>query len=482
MEIDKIPTILKRYSFEEKCKACQQESLFFMDLNNQPLTKRKSSVLPWELETFFLFSISSREWAGGKLTNSNKREFFSILQCIRNNQHLSMSQDEPDSIAHQSLMVPLAATQFDSQEFIFYKLYRYNYIFNFINNQVNMQSEFFEKFGCYYSDFLFFSTMLWFLLRPNRVISEDILQFLNQKYNKVISELTISREDYIKSLNQVAFGIFDFFSCFRPSYKYPFIADGEVIYFPLPHLLIRSCTSSLLFRLKDSNQSLGSAIGKEILESYLYDILKASSCFQEVFKEISYLDHGVQKKSLDVIARSNEDFVLFDSKSTSPRIDARILKKDSLESNIEIMADGCIQIYKHIKEKFPCKYNPFQGVVSIDIENIWGVLVVLEDSFVNRRDIYTRVASKLGLEQESAEYIWLCSHIGISSFYGIERFCFSGEDIVRAIKANAISGRMYDYWFVGEINGKKITDPNVKRFQDELFEAIQDLAKEISES
>lgn len=71
----------------------------------------------------------------------------------------------PDGIFRIDLfMIGTALTQFDIQEFWLYRLYRYNYFFEFTTTKVNMPSEFINKFGCQFNDFLRLGYFLHFLL------------------------------------------------------------------------------------------------------------------------------------------------------------------------------------------------------------------------------------------------------------------------------------------------------------------------------
>ncbi|MFI3228052.1 MAG: hypothetical protein R3Y09_11715 [Clostridia bacterium] len=167
-----------------------------------------------------------------------------------------------------------------------------------------------EKFGCEYFEFLVLVQFLWLCFSQNQVVIEpELLNFIFNKYPTVISVLSIKREDYIGLLNEITTNISDYLYCLRPSYTYPFINEGETLYLPLPHLLIRSVTSSLMYRLTECDNELSALIGKEVLEPYLYDIILESEIFDEVYTEQEYFDKKIEQRTLDVMARKGNEFI-----------------------------------------------------------------------------------------------------------------------------------------------------------------------------
>ena len=61
MEYRKISTVLKRYSFEQKMSIAHEYSIPWVNGVDESLAQT-GLPLPWELETFVLFSVTSREW------------------------------------------------------------------------------------------------------------------------------------------------------------------------------------------------------------------------------------------------------------------------------------------------------------------------------------------------------------------------------------------------------------------------------------
>ena len=92
------------------------------------------------------------------------------------------------------------------------------------------------------------------------------------------------------------------------------------------------------------------------------------------------------------------------------------------------------------------QYNPFQGEVSKDLDDYWGVVVVLEDSYVPRKHYYEY--AKEVLQLIDVKWEWFRRHIKVTSLYEIERLSFTGKSVVDACRF-MITEDPYNYPFVG---------------------------------
>lgn len=150
MEYKDIPRTLKRYSFEEKMNILQIYSRRTMNLNGI-INKNETGKFPfpWELETLLLFSITAQEWREGRFT-SKDRNFTDMINCIRNYQHPIVDELKETTDFISKLFVAIGSTQFEAQEYPYYKLYRYYWYFSFANSKVNMPEIFQQKLGSNY--------------------------------------------------------------------------------------------------------------------------------------------------------------------------------------------------------------------------------------------------------------------------------------------------------------------------------------------
>lgn len=90
------------------------------------------------------------------------------------------------------------------------ELYRYNYYFNFSNEEIDVKKSFENKFNCSYKDFCVFVSSLWSFLVLKRKKKNDSLyvnkcvkfiEYIKNKYKKVLENLSCSRDEYIKLLD-----------------------------------------------------------------------------------------------------------------------------------------------------------------------------------------------------------------------------------------------------------------------------------------
>lgn len=283
LDFSKIGLHVKKYSFNSKINFCFRYSMQLIDLSGlKPVYQLKGKPLPWELETFLLFAITHDEVSQNRI---DEKEFVKIINSIKNYQPKGLSED--NIVAFQCLSA-MTLTQFDIQIPFFQKLYRYNYFFNFQDERIDVSNIFLQKFGAKFEQFIELVGYLQFSFDQPQYYNGGILDYLVlSRYKDISKLLTISREEYKKELRQYSDKDEDFAYCVRPSYTYAFIQYDDSIYFPLPHLLSRNVTNSLLFRLMKDNDKLHSEFGR-VFEKYIFDILKEAQQFNEIYSEKKY--------------------------------------------------------------------------------------------------------------------------------------------------------------------------------------------------
>ena len=466
----KVKTVLQRYSFESKMALCQYYSLKIMDCSRINLEKE---ILPWYLEIIVLLSVNYGSW---KEDTIDRDTFIKLL----NNLHsINFLEEVPKEDIFKKFFLIAAATQFRLQRGIFIELYRYHYYFSYDNDEFNLKKEFYKKFGCDYLDFCLFSYGIWtmFVVKkesPSLMYDKNINEImikLSLKYRIPFEILSIKFEDYKKLLENMNIKLEDFYSVTRPSYAFPFIIKNDVIYLPLPHLLIISITEFLMIRLTEKNNSLRNKIGNIVFEKYLYDILYDSNYFEEIYKEQSYIYKKQEKKTIDVMCRIGNDILFFDRKSTVPGNKISIIDKRDIDNNISVMSKACVQMYKHLKLKYPTEYNPFKNNYSANDENKWGIVVVESDSFIPRQDIYDE--AKRLLEHggiDNVDYQWMTKHIIVTDISCIESFyCYNPKEFLEELKDGASNNKIHNFITVSKgcsLTNKKILDFNNKLIED----------------
>ncbi len=433
MEFNKIPVVLKRYSFKEKMRICTEHSRKLIDIKGLNFVEDiNGKALPWELETFALFAVLSTNEYDNRTFSSKKsrKQFIDIINAIKGYIPTTLELSKNEFL--DNLMIVFGLTQFYLQEPFIFKYHRYNYFFSFKNERVDMTSEFSKKFGAAYNDFVEFGWLI------NAFYSKDLqhdelvnktINYLFQKYSHVLRKLVIERENLILLQKEVTTNIDEYLYGFKYFCQFPFVKDEDHFFLPLPHLLFQSVTSSLLFRLTEDNKGIRDIFGKEVLESYLNEITDTSFKYEEIKQEFVYKGQKGDERTLDLMIKHKNQCLLIDIKSMSPSISIRNLKTKTIDTTQSRLIGQLVSLYKHIKIKFAQDYAPFESNNEFAIENIFGFVILLEDSYINREIIHLEAAKKLKIETDSDEYKWMCANLRIVSLYDYERIVFFNENI-----------------------------------------------------
>lgn len=460
MKYDKLPCILQRYSFESKV-----EILFFYSrqlLKIDSINIENKLPFPWELETMLLFSVKAEECQAKSFKGKEAKIFSNIINCIRFHDHPTIVMHAGNIELINFISIAYGATQYDLQSYAIYKYYRYRYIFNYQTPAVDMKNEFFNKFDIDYLSFIEFGFVLNSLIILYDKISPFIVNYIYSKYDYVLKALTISRGNFAELIDKFSNNIDDYLFCIRPSQSYPFIEYRNQIYFPLPHSLVRATTDSLLYRLTDGNNKLKGKIGKYVLEDYLYSIIYESNIYDEVIPEKEYYDGKKLKKTSDIMIRKNNEYLFFECKSMVPYAKTRVFEEEKIVKELERIGDAVIQLYQQIYFDFNSKYNFFvYRETKIELDKKYGIVVLLERSYVMEERIYENVRNKLHLSTDSEEYNWILNHIKIKDLNEVEAFMFTSTDLLDDFRDS-------DY----TINSI-LTNNNVLTFKQELKQILQ---------
>ncbi len=485
MEFNKIPVVLKRYSFEEKMRICTEHSRKLVDIKGLNFVEDKNGkALPWELETFALFAVLSTNEYDNRTFSSKKshKQFIDIINAIKG--YIPTTFELSNNQFFDNFIIVAGLTQFHPQESFILKYHRYNYFFNFKNDTVDMSSEFNEKFGSTYNDFVEFGWLTNALYSkdiPHDDIVNKIIKYLFLKYSHVLRKLVIERENLIHLQQGVSTNIDEYLYCFKYFCQFPFVKYDEDFFLPLPHLLFQSVTASLLFRLTEDNKRIRDIFGKEVLESYLFEITETSFKYEEIKQEFIYKGQKGEERTLDLMIKNNNQCLLIDIKSMAPSITIRSLKTNAIDTTLSRLIVQLVSLYKHIKSKFAQEYSPFKSNNEFEKENIFGFIVLLEDSYISREIIHLGAAKKLKIETESDEYKWMCSNLRIVSLYDYESIVLFNDNIFDHLTFSRDKQStwfnfgivQYEIYSNKEMNSKVVESQNsllelYQKFQDEL--------------
>ncbi len=480
-QFENLPVLLKRFSFSEKMRIAHEYSRKLIDFNPDLFFGKKAATpLPWCLETFVMLSIEAHEYSNEEFKGKNINKFVSMCNAIYEADSFLINKNCGRFEFIDILGTAYGSTQFDIQEFFWIKWYRYWRIFTDNSEPVYLADIFKEKMGTEYTEYLLLCGILksMFIAVANdnaSVIPRKVIDYLTQtRFRIPISNLIVTREKYLELLYRYTKGSHEptqYLYAVRPSYQYSFIEENGTIYFPLPHLLTRNITSSLLYRITEGDNKLRSEIGKHIWEKYLYEIINSTNAYDRVIREPGYSNNKSAALGPDVVARSGGDILFLDSKSTVPRAGVRLLDPEDIESNVDIVAENIEKLYKQI-QRFD-RYNPFSDFTACDMDNRWGIVVVLEDLHIQKRHYYDSACSKLGIGAGTPDWLWLTTHIRVATIYQIEEYCFANISLVEACKLAANDMRL-ELPYLSEIGKEtEYINENFVKFKRYLFSEIQ---------
>ena len=482
--LDTIVETLRNYPFIEKMSVCQNCATQIMDITKLSFLEKSNVVYPWELEVFAEFSL----FADGNnvvksFADNNGDDFVDMINIIRNYQHPFLEKQKNMDFANAFIMVT-GLQQFKFQENILYRLYRYKYFWNFVNRNIDMPSVFSEKFGgqCY-KKFCELATLIFFYasLKTNaKAVVEEILI----KYIDIINYLKITREEYKskqsdKNDDNYENAIYNF----NYLHSFPFIEHLDLLFLPLPYLVIDAVTDSLLTRATYNNNHLREIIGKEVAQSYIESIFRESNTYGEVVSETEYRIRKRKIDSPDIMIKDQNNFCFIDTKLSTPKLEIRKFNQEEINNTINRYAKCVVQMYNRIKEFLNGFYYPFVENVVVDKQNTFGIVAVLEEAYISRRQIYSEAMKILCVDPESDEAKFIQEHIKFTNFKDLESFAFHSQNIFVALKEKAKNPKdwndmgLYNSQYYGDKESNRIT--SLEKFISENQELIVDYINEM---
>lgn len=430
--------VLEKFTLESKLLACQKHSSRIMTCSQVDMVKAyQENIMPWEIEVFAAYSIVYDSDDAVEELDGNT--FADTITLIRNYWHDGLTSAEESGKYPEAFMMISALQQFPVQGVFLQKLYRYHYFFTFQNDKLDMRKVFFDKMGANYEQLEEFAFLVF--LGFSKEVQDAIPPIeLQNILTRVFADkdalrlLSIEKEEYKKQLFSLyADNIIDQYYGLKIQYLYPFISGQKFTYVPSPYLVINAVTESMLNRITLGDNKLRRAIGKEVIESYLYDIVSQLGTVTWISPEIPYKNGKANLLTSDVIAAEGDTVVFYDTKAITPSLKLRKFDKAEIENEIKIYAEDVIQIYNQIN-------NYLQGLFQLDKmyskENIYGIVVVLEDAVVSRKKVYEKVydilEETMTLLEEGKDYI--CSHIKVLPLRAIECMILQNTSLIPELK------------------------------------------------
>jgi len=468
---------LEHYSFDSKMIICQKFSSKIMSDSEVDMSLAFSqNIMPWELETFAAFSVIYDIDNVG--IDIDMTAFSRIITKIRNYWHPELVLAESNGTFADTFMMISALQQFPIQGKFLQKLFRYNYIFNFSNSNINMKEEFFRKFNAPYIDFAVFAFIVF--LCCSKEVNGKELKGRRRKLIKafgidhVFKALCIDKETYKNEL--AAFyknNVLDYYYGLKIQYVYPLISGAKFIYIPSPYLVINAVTESLLNRLTFGNKKLRSNFGKEVIEKYLYDIYENVPGVTWISPEKTYKVDKVDMLTSDVLVAEGNHCVFYDTKALSPSLKIRQFDQEEINKETDIYAKNILQVYQQI---IHYSEGHFKLDKSYSKREIFGVVVVLEDAVIPRNKVYNKAfeiwVEKVGSITES-ERDYIHSHVKIVSLNQIERMVLQNTSFLKCLLNQEKDAGQWDNLTFSTPNKENGLLPIYEKFVSELKREVK---------
>jgi len=430
VKINDIDKIISRISYDKRARVCEDKSrdrLKFMEPLKFFDVDGKKEAYNYELE---LLSFRSAIGLETKIDYYEEMEWYhKCIKLIRSQDYL---QDFIDERGADDTIAALGFMQFSGQQTYAFLFYRYNYMFNFINENIDMKSVFNERFNVSYEDFeaFVFVSQLWASLKE-RYPFAIIKNILSEQMLKVLAILTLSREQLRAKYMEITSNdeIYSFFDL-NLLIKTPFIINDSKIFCFYAPFIPYACTQSLMFDITENNNYLRDLIGKNVIESYVYHIVLASKVtnIYKVLQEFEFDYKSNVNKTSDVVIYSDEDILFIEVKFFNQGLRLRKFDKDGISTASRRVSEGIQQLYLTIhKMRDKAMNEVIRGANNL---NPFGFLLTYDEYYFSRKDAYVnafQVLKDRGYELTYEDLINIVRLIPLSSFESI--LYHSSDDI-----------------------------------------------------
>jgi hypothetical protein len=474
--VSKIPIKSRMLIMQELGK--KRYNVFYPENVDYKLKKQKP--FNYELEYLSLLSVvvENRD-RYTRVVNPNSW-IHETVNIIRNQKYLNNLFETHDAF---SAIAGMFFMQLQGQKGYLNLYYRYNYLYNFSNENIDIRDIFISKFKVDYNSFLDFNFLLstykeleqgeslkWFYGRINNDLKTVFDLLMSDRRNFVNKYETISSNDS-------QFSFFDL----NLLLQYPIINYNLDMFIPWYPYVPYAITESLMFRLTQNNNDLRSIIGKEALESYVYDLFTKSkyNASMGIHREILYgREH---KHTSDVIISNNNDVLLFEIKFISQSLALRELDDKEIETYTIKLAKGLVQLRQNI-DMF--EKGVFDSNIKCTCKRAKGVLLTYDEYYFHREELYKKAVDFLNIQGVEVNEEELKEQTIIVSLTNLENILSRIDDDILSYfykeldRENSWVDFTYNYDnYSNDIEGLPFIKDFVDKYLDDFSNRIQKLIK-----
>ena len=438
-----VPGILAKYSWKAKMLACRQYVRQAMDCGRcYNVDNVSSAPTPWELNQYVALSAT---YCDGKEDYMPDSVFRKIINSFRE----SPPKKLPSTIQEikNYLSFEIGTIQIPFQQDGIVLLFRYLFIMTYVDkcSKIDMGAEFEKCFGIRYEAVFQFCLLTYFAAAENMEWGEFFYAFCNnfslmpnKKFLKIISLFTKGRTSLAKTQG----ALFEFSTngvgnALNLLEKHPFINMGNVLHLPLPYLLNHAATRHLFDRMMTISKGARAKVGKLVMEPYVLNLLTYAGCYRKVLPEFKYKYKGKEKTSPDAWLITRDVNIFLEVKLAEAPSELRQTIKRDVQETYRLASKHVFQLFSRIKELCEVK-----GKTGVNFNNTFGVVVLHEDSYAVREDIYNRCYNEHpSLNEEEKNFIR--DRIAIVGLYSIENFCYRHMSILPPLEKRLV-GKGYE--------------------------------------
>jgi hypothetical protein len=187
--------------------------------------------------------------------------------------------------------------------------------------------------------------------------------------------------------------------------------------------------------------------------------------------------------SPDIMIKDRDNFCFIDTKLSTPKLDIRKFNQEDINNTIYRYAKYVVQMYNRIKDFLNGFYYPFTENEVVDKQNTFGIVAVLEEAYISRRQIYSEVMKQLNLDFECDEAKYIQEHIKFTNFRDLELFAFHSKNIFVVLNEKAKNPKewndmgLYNTRYFGDEKPDRIE--SVEKFIDDNQKLIRDYIDEM---
>lgn len=357
-------------------------------------TRKTNELYNHELELIAMLSVVTDNRANYSIIPTEQKWLYDAVNVIRGQSYLSPLFD---SVGALGAIAGLLFMQSQGQKIYSNLYYRYDFIYNYVNENINMVEVFKSFFGVEFQSFL----DLCFLTATYKEFDKvnDLNWFyekLNEDLKKVFNHLSIKRNGFIELHNQISRNheIYSFFDL-NLLLKYPFIEYNGKIYCPWYPYIPYACTENLMFVITKDDNDLRSLIGKNVIEAYVLNLFEKAK-YSNNLKIDSEIIYGKEHHhTSDVILTKNSEVLLIEIKFMNQSLKLRDISEKEIDTFSERLAKGFSQLTRNINSFIAGEFNER---LDIECSTAKGLLLTYDSYYFHREQIYKKAISILESE------------------------------------------------------------------------------------